>query len=109
MLFNSYEFLVFLPLVPCLCWAAARRLTVQSALLAAASYVSYAWWDVRFLLLIAGMTAVGYLAGLGIARTGREAPLPDGTPDMPLHAAPCRALLGRLPSGLYLLPILTTA
>lgn len=63
MLFNSYAFLIFLPCVLLLYWLAARRLAWQNALLVLASYVFYAWWDVRFLALILGMTAVGFAGG----------------------------------------------
>lgn len=44
-------------------WLVARRLAWQNALLVLASYVFYAWWDVRFLALILGMTAVGFAGG----------------------------------------------
>lgn len=63
MLFNSYAFLIFLPCVLLLYWLAARRLAWQNTLLVLASYVFYAWWDVRFLALILGMTAVGFAGG----------------------------------------------
>ncbi|HQU09332.1 MAG TPA: hypothetical protein PLV25_05160, partial [Opitutales bacterium] len=34
-----------------------------------ASYVFYAWWDWRFLLLIAGMTGVNFYIGLKMEAT----------------------------------------
>lgn len=71
MLFNSYAFLLFFPTVLMLYWALARWLTAQNILLVAASYVFYAWWNPRLLLLIVAVTMVGYLAGLGIQRAGR--------------------------------------
>jgi len=69
-LFNSYEFLIFLPIVWLLYWLFPRRKGVQNALLLLASYVFYAWWDVRFVGLIACMTLVGWACGLGIRRVG---------------------------------------
>lgn len=72
MLFNSYEFLLFLPLVLALYWASARWLTAQNVLLVTASYAFYAWWNPRLLLLIVGITLIGWLAGLGISRAGRD-------------------------------------
>lgn len=63
MLFNSYSFLWFLPLSLLVYWVLQRRLAWQNAWLLVASYTFYACWDVRFLLLIMGMTAVGYVAG----------------------------------------------
>lgn len=62
MLFNSFEFLIFLlvtyTLYRLLPW---QR---QNWLLLGASYVFYAWWDVRFLFLIAIATAVDFCCGL---------------------------------------------
>lgn len=74
MLFNSFEFLIFLPLVFTLYWAVARSLRLQNALLVAASYVFYAWWDARFLLLIVFITLAGYLAGRAMQRVGAGSP-----------------------------------
>lgn len=70
MLFNSYEFLVFLPLVWLLYWLLPRRKGVQNALLLFASYVFYAWWNVRFVGLIVCMTLIGWGCGMGIGRVG---------------------------------------
>lgn len=63
MLFNSVEFLVFLPAVFLLYWFVFRRQRAQNVLLLAASYVFYGWWDVRFLLLIALTSVLSYLFG----------------------------------------------
>ncbi len=53
MLFNSIDFVVFLPIVFVLYWLVFRRSrTGRNALLLVASYVFYDWWDVRFLGLI---------------------------------------------------------
>jgi alginate O-acetyltransferase complex protein AlgI len=67
MLFNSPEFLLFLPIVFGLYWfVVLRNLQAQNALLLVASYVFYGWWDWRFLGLIALSTVVDFLVGLRI-------------------------------------------
>ena len=67
MLFNSPEFLLFLPIVFGLYWFVVQRnLRAQNVLLVLASYVLYGWWDWRFLGLIAFSTVVDYLVGLQI-------------------------------------------
>jgi alginate O-acetyltransferase complex protein AlgI len=63
MLFNSYVFLlVFLPIVLCLWWRPFPT-NVRLTLLAASSYVFYAYWDWRFAFLMMGTTLVDYWAG----------------------------------------------
>lgn len=64
MLFNSYEFLVFLPVVFLLYWVVFRTRRWQNLLVVAASYVFYGWWDWRFLLLIALTSACSFASGL---------------------------------------------
>ena len=64
MLFNSFEFLFFLPTVFALYWALNGRLRLQNLLVVAASYLFYGWWDWRFLVLIAFTSGWSYLAGL---------------------------------------------
>ena len=69
MLFNSLEFLLFLPLVFGVYWAMNGRtsLRVQNLLLLVASYVFYGWWDAKFLSLIAFSTVVDFIVGQRIA------------------------------------------
>ena len=70
MLFNSPEFLVFLPVVFGLYWFVAQRhLKAQNLLLLAASYTFYGWWDWHFLGLIALSTAVDFFIGIRMERT----------------------------------------
>ena len=72
MLFNSLEFLLFLPIVFTLYWLVNRLATakgglaIQNLLLLVASYVFYGWWDWRFLSLIAFSTVVDWFVGLRI-------------------------------------------
>ena len=68
MLFNSFEYLLFLPIVFLLYWFVFRKLRWQNLLVVVASYVFYGWWDWRFLILIAFTTLCSYLSGLQIER-----------------------------------------
>ena len=68
MLFNSIEFLLFLPTVVALFWALRRSVPLQNAFLLCASYFFYGWWDVRFLFLIAITTVVDYNTALLLDR-----------------------------------------
>ena len=64
MLFNSYEFLVFLPIVFLLYWFVFRGRRWQNLLIVVASYFFYGWWDWRFLFLIALTSLCSYGSGL---------------------------------------------
>ena len=64
MLFNSLEFLLFLPAVFVLYWFVfARNLKLQNLLILVASYVFYGWWDWRFLSLIVFSSLLDFLIG----------------------------------------------
>ena len=69
MLFNSTEYLLFLPLVFLLYWFVLRGLRVQNLLLLIVSYVFYGWWDWRFLSLIAFSSVVDFLVAQGMTGT----------------------------------------
>lgn len=64
MLFNSIEFLVFLPLAFVGYWLLARRLKLQNLFVVTVSYVFYGWWDWRFLVLIAFTSLWSFAFGL---------------------------------------------
>ena len=64
MLFNSFEFLFFLPIVWIAYWSLKNHLRLQNLLVVVASYVFYGWWDWRFLILIAFTSAWSYVVGL---------------------------------------------
>ncbi len=68
MLFNSIEFLLFLPIAFLLYWFVFKQLKYQNFFLVIASYVFYGWWDWRFLILIALTTLFSYASGRLIAR-----------------------------------------
>lgn len=71
-LFNSFEFLVFLAVVYFLYLLLSHRW--QNWMLLVASYVFYGWWDWRFLGIIAFTTILDYLISLKVvsARTERS-------------------------------------
>lgn len=70
-LFNSFWYLIFLPIVVTLFWVSPRFL--RSGLLLVASYVFYMSWKPVYGLLILGMTAANYYIGLRIASSeGRK-------------------------------------
>lgn len=68
MLFNSIEFLVFLPIVFLLYWFVFCSRRKQNLFLVIASYVFYGWWDWRFLLLISLTSLCSYSSGILIGR-----------------------------------------
>ena len=72
-LFNSIEFLLFLPTVFVLYWFVFNKnLKVQNSLILISSYVFYGWWDYRFLSLIFLSTIVDYTVGLNIPKQNSE-------------------------------------
>jgi len=71
MLFNSTEFLLFLPLVFLLYWFVFRTTRIQNVLLLVASYVFYGWWDWRFLSLIAFSSIVDFAVAQGIGESDK--------------------------------------
>ena len=67
MLFNSVEFIIFLPIVFVLYWFVVKKnLKLQNSLLLIASYVFYGWWDWRFLFLLIFLSIVNYYIGIRI-------------------------------------------
>ena len=69
MLFNSIEFLLFLPIVFLLYWFVFNRnLRLQNLFVVFASYVFYGWWDWRFLLLIAFTSLCSWGSGILIGK-----------------------------------------
>ena len=72
MLFNSIEFIIFLPLVFGFYWLLRKSLRWQNMFVMAASYLFYGWWDWRFLLLIAFTTLCSYVSGRLQERTPRK-------------------------------------
>ena len=69
MLFNSLNFLLFIPIVFILYWFVFQKLKYQNIFILIASYVFYGWWDWRFLSLILASTFVDYSLGLYLNKT----------------------------------------
>ena len=80
MLFNSFEFFVFLPVFFLLYWwvfdflikEAKHQLLFQNLLVVAASYLFYGWWDWRFLVLIAFTSLCSFLSGIAIDKSSTK-------------------------------------
>lgn len=67
MLFNSINFLIFLPIVFFLYWFVVKNnLKLQNVLLLVSSYFFYACWDWRFLFLLVFSTLLDYYTGIKI-------------------------------------------
>jgi len=72
MLFNSFAFVVFLPIVFILYWFVFnRKIAHQNFLIVLASYVFYGWWDFRFLSLIFISSIVDYIIGLSLNKASK--------------------------------------
>ena len=70
MLFNSFEFLLFLTLVFLLYWFVfIRNLKLQNVFIVIVSYIFYGWWNWTFLLLIAITSLCSYVSGIAIQKT----------------------------------------
>ena len=69
MLFNSLQFLIFLPSVFFLYWYVFNKtLKLQNSFILISSYFFYSWWDYRFLSLIFISTVVDYFVGFNIPK-----------------------------------------
>ena len=67
MLFNSFQFMVFLVIAFSAYWLFFNRSrSWRNVFLLVASYIFYGWWDYRFLGLIAFSTLVDYFVGRAI-------------------------------------------
>lgn len=84
MLFNSFEFLIFLPLVFLGYWFVFQKnLKIQNAFILLASYVFYGWWDWRFLGLIIASSAVDYWCGLMMSTVDSRQSTADSASSLP--------------------------
>jgi alginate O-acetyltransferase complex protein AlgI len=64
MLFTSFEFLLFLPIVFFFYWFVCKNsLPAQNALILISSYVFYGWWNWKFLGLLLLSTLIDYTFG----------------------------------------------
>jgi D-alanyl-lipoteichoic acid acyltransferase DltB (MBOAT superfamily) len=73
MLFNSFEFLLFLPIVFLLYWFVFnKKLSWQNGLVLVASYFFYGWWSWKFMGLLMLSTALDYAYGFWVASPNRK-------------------------------------
>lgn len=63
MLFNSFDFAIFLPIVFTLYWLSRRSVRLQNLIIVGSSYVFYGWWDWRYLFLFILSITTAYLTG----------------------------------------------
>ena len=65
MLFTSFQFVLFLPIVFFLYWLVFNRTNtkISNLFLIVASYVFYGWWNWKICFLLFGVTVVTYFAG----------------------------------------------
>lgn len=68
MIFNSIEFLLFLPVVFALYWFVFQKsLSKQNILILICSYFFYGWWSWKFMLLLALSTLLDFAYGFKVA------------------------------------------
>ncbi len=73
MLFNSLEFLIFLPIVFILYWFVFnKKLPTQNSLILVASYFFYGWWSWKFMGLLMASTLLDYFYGFSVASTNKK-------------------------------------
>jgi alginate O-acetyltransferase complex protein AlgI len=72
MLFPTPTFAIFLLVVLPLSWALMARQPLWRPFMLAASYVFYAWWDWRFVFLLASSTIVNHVLAVAIFRAGGQ-------------------------------------
>jgi len=70
MLFNSIDFLIFLPTIFVTYWCIPNaKVRLQNIFLIFASYFFYGWWDWRFLSLIVFSSFIDYFVGISLSKT----------------------------------------
>ena len=73
MLFNSFEFLIFLPIVFSLYWFVFKKsLRWQNILILISSYFFYGWWSYQFMGLLMLSTLLDYFYGFWVASPNRK-------------------------------------
>lgn len=73
MLFNTFEYFLFLSIVFLLYWFFFKEsIKGQNILILVASYSFYAWWDWRFLGLLVLITLLDFLYGFGVASSNKK-------------------------------------
>lgn len=73
MLFNSFEFALFFPLVVTCAWWLRRSSSARIVFLLAASYFFYMSWDYRYAALLAASTVLDFIVGRALPGTRSNA------------------------------------
>lgn len=74
MLFNSFSFALFFPIVFIFYWFVFKKsLKYQNFFLVICSYFFYGYWDWRFVFLLAFSTALDFFSGIQIAKVSTKA------------------------------------
>jgi D-alanyl-lipoteichoic acid acyltransferase DltB (MBOAT superfamily) len=72
MLFPTVDFAIFFALVFLGHWLLNPRPLVWKLFMIGASYVFYAWWDVHFIWLLGGISAIAQLGAIAVAHQSEE-------------------------------------
>lgn len=74
MLFNSFEFLLYLPIFFTLYWILNKytNKSITNILILLGSYLFYGWWDYRFLFLIILSSIIDFIVGISIEKTEKK-------------------------------------
>lgn len=73
MLFNSFEYLLFLPIAFILYWLVFNRSPRwQNVLVLILSYFFYGWWSWKFMILLGLSTFLDYVYGFSVASKNRK-------------------------------------
>lgn len=73
MLFNSLEFIVFLPIAFLMYWFVFyKTLKLQNSFLLISSYIFYAWWSWEFVLMLALITFLDFIYGFLVASSSSK-------------------------------------
>jgi alginate O-acetyltransferase complex protein AlgI len=73
MAFNSIEFVIFFAIFFFLYWFIFNKnVKIQNLLILTGNYIFFAWWDWRFLSLLAGSSFISYILGIYINKTENE-------------------------------------
>ena len=71
MLFNSIEFMLFLPIAFIFFWIVPKK--CKWLVLLIASYVFYMWWNWKLVFLILFTTIISYVCGILISKYSNKA------------------------------------
>lgn len=94
MLFNSLEYLLYLPSVFLLYWFVFKSTHLQNAFVVIVSYIFYGWWSYKFLFLIAFTSFCSFVTGLLIEKHSNNK-------NVPKFICACNIIINVLILGLF--------